>query len=241
MQEVEDIIAVDEAICIFINDEYYTTLITSPNMIRDLVIGHMICEGLIKSIDEVREIDRKPPKVLVSLNKEIFIDSMIQNRIGLITTACGQSKLYDIKKLKISLAQSLEIEPKIIFDISKELNNRGTIFHQTGGTHSALLSSIEGETLSFAEDVGRHNAVDKVVGFGTQQKYNMGKCILFCSGRLSSDLVIKAARCGIPIIASVAAPLESGIRIAEASGITLISFVRGQRMNVYTHPQRIIM
>ncbi len=240
MNEIEDSIAVDEAICIFVNDEYFTTLIASPNMVRELVIGHMLCEGLIKLIDEVREIDRRPPKVMVSLFKDVFIDSLLQNKIGLIMTACGQSKSNDIKKLRVVLTQIPEVEARIIHNISRELNDRCALFHQTGGTHSALLSSLEGCTLSFAEDVGRHNTVDKVVGIGALRGCDMGKTILFCSGRLSSDIVLKAARCGIPIIASIAAPLESGIRVAEAVGITLISFVRGQRMNVYTHHKRII-
>lgn len=239
--EIEDEVAVDEATCVFINDEYYTTFIASPIMIKELIIGNLIGEGLIDSINEVQSIDWISPKVLVTLSKEIYLDSILQNRIGLITTACSQSKSFNIKKLKrLDASQDIKVEAETIFDISKELTDKGVIFHKTGGTHSAMLSSLKGDIEFFAEDVGRHNAVDKIIGLGVLNNYNMKKSILFCSGRLSSDIILKVARSEIPIVASVAAPLESGVKIAEAVGVTLISFVRGKRMNVYTHKNRVI-
>ena len=241
-QYKEDYIAVDEAVCIFINDEYYTTLIASPSKINELVIGHLICEGIIKSTNDIRNIDLKPPKAFVNLFQKIFIDSILRNRVGLISTACGQSKSINTTEIEpIDTSQKKTVKAEIIFNISNELNKRGKYFHQTGGTHSAMLSSFMGEVLFFAEDVGRHNAIDKVIGLGAMNKYDMKNCILFCSGRLSSDIMFKVARSGIPIIASIAAPLESGINIAETMGITLISFVRGKRMNIYTHKERIIL
>jgi FdhD protein len=108
------------------------------------------------------------------------------------------------------------------------------VFRETGGTHSALLNR-EGEgVVAFSEDVGRHNALDKVIGAAIMRKVDLGECILASSGRLSGEMVLKAAKAGIPVICSVSAPLLSGIRIAEAAGVTLIGFVRGRRMNQYT-------
>jgi FdhD protein len=114
------------------------------------------------------------------------------------------------------------------------------VHRETGGTHSAAICGPGGDVFAFAEDVGRHNAVDKVVGSGALRGVDLSGCVLISSGRQSGEMVLKAARGGIPVVASVAGPLESGIRLAEAAGITLICFVRGRHMNVYTNPERII-
>jgi FdhD protein len=103
-----------------------------------------------------------------------------------------------------------------------------------------MLFSLGGDPLFFGEDVGRHNAVDKVVGAGVLEGLDFGGCVLVSSGRLSGEIVLKAARVGVPVVVSVAGPLESGVRIAEAAGITLVGFVRGRRLNVYTHGERIV-
>jgi FdhD protein len=125
--------------------------------------------------------------------------------------------------------------------MARELNERSGTYKETGGTHAAMLSSMEGNLTIFAEDVGRHNAVDKVVGAGVLRGVDLGACVLVLTGRLSGEIVLKAARVGITVIASVAGPLESGVRIAEAVGITLVGFVRGRRMNVYSYEERIAL
>jgi len=99
---------------------------------------------------------------------------------------------------------------------------------------------MEGGEGFFAEDVGRHNAVDKVVGAGVLGGVDFGGWVLVSTGRLSGEVVLKAARVGVSMVASVAGPLESGVRVAEAAGITLVGFIRGRRMNVYAHGDRVV-
>jgi FdhD protein len=113
-------------------------------------------------------------------------------------------------------------------------------FRKTGGVHVAALYSAGGELLSLSEDVGRHNAVDKVIGDGVTKNLNFENSFLALSGRLSGDIVLKSARMRIPMVASLAAAINSGVEVAQRTGITLIGFVRGKRMNVYTYPERII-
>lgn len=241
--ERDDQVAVDEAVCIFVNDEYYRALIASPTMKRELVIGHLIGEGVIRTPDDVRGVEVKPLKVYVDLHGEVNIDLIGRSRVELITTACGSlsTPLRSRQLEPLKVHSDVRVDAETIWSMINELNRRSGLFHGTGGTHSAMLCSREGEVLAFAEDVGRHNAVDKVIGAGALDGLDMSTCVLVCSGRQSSEMVLKAARSGIPIIASIASPLGSGIRIAEATGITLICFVRGRRMNVYTHPQRIYL
>jgi FdhD protein len=238
---ISDEVAVDEAVCIFLNERYFRALIASPGMRRELVVGHLFCEGVVESEDEVQDIEMQPAKVYVTLNKEIELDHLMRGRVDLITTACGApTRPLRTNELGFSkIASSVELCAQDVSLMVRELNKQGTLFHSTGGVHSAMLCSPDGKCLAFAEDVGRHNAVDKVVGAGILMGVNLSVCILISSGRQSGEMVLKVARVGIPVIASVSAPLTSGIRVAEASGITLIGFVRGQRMNVYTHPQRV--
>ena len=241
IKELKEEVAVDEALCIFINDEYFTTLISSPSMIKEMAVGHLIGEGVIKSLDEINRLEVEPLKVYVELRRELDLSIFMKNRISLITTACGPPSvpLTAMQLDAIKVTSELSIEAESIWNMITELNKRGVVYRKTGGTHSAMICSVSGEEVAFSEDVGRHNAVDKVIGKAVLEGTDMGRCILLCSGRQSSDIVLKAARCGIPITASVTAPLESSIRIAQATGVTMVCFVRGRRMNIYTHAKRI--
>ncbi len=237
----DDLVATDEAICIFINDEYYRTLIATPTMIKELIVGHLLTEGIIKSLDEVRELEVEPLKVHVKLSVDLDLALINMGKVDIITTACGSlitppksDQLEDMKNIS-----DIKVKAETISGLARELNMRSKVYRETGGTHSAMLCTKDGQVLFFAEDVGRHNAVDKVIGAGILKKIDFGECVLFSSGRQSSEMVLKVAHSGVPIIASVAGPLGSGIRIADATGITLVCFVRGRRMNVYSHSERI--
>lgn len=240
--EVDDEVAVDEAVCIFVNDEHYRTLIATPEMKRELVVGHLIGEGAIRTVEEVSKLEISPPKVNVVTRGDVDLDFLRWSRRELITTACGPPTAARIEGQlgALRVSSDVGVEAEKVWEMAAELNRRSLIFRRTGGTHSAMLCSLDGGVLAFAEDVGRHNAVDKVVGAGSLGGHDLGRCVLVCSGRQSSEIVLKAAASGIPVVAAVAGPLESGIRVAEAAGITLICFVRGRRMNVYTHPQRLV-
>lgn len=238
---LEDEVAVDEAICILVNDEYYKTLIASPTMRRELVVGHLITEGAIESVDDILEISETPFKVRVETRRPVDLDVIIRLKRDLILTSCGASPTpggEQIRHLRVS--SEARFEAATILQKVKELFNLGETFRRTGGTHSAMICTRRGEIVSFAEDVGRHNAVDKVIGSILLGGSAPRDCFLTSSGRISSDIVLKAARVGIPLIASIAGPIESGIRAAEATGITLICFARGKRMNIYTNPNRVI-
>ncbi len=128
-----------------------------------------------------------------------------------------------------------------LLDLMASLPDRQTIFQQTGGTHAIFLAeAASGEILAGAEDVGRHNAFDKVIGQALQKNLRTQQALALLSGRASFEMVLKAARAGIPLIASVSAPTSLAIRLAEWQGITLVGFARQGRCNIYTHPQRLI-
>lgn len=240
--ERDDVVASDEAVCIFVNGEYYRTLIATPAMIEELVVGHLVGEGIIDSLDDLKEVEVNPLKVRVELRVDVDLNVLNMGKVDLITTACGSlsTPIRGERLSSLMVASKINVEAEKIWGMVRELNLRSEVFRETGGTHSAMLCSLDGGVLSFAEDVGRHNAVDKVIGAGLLMGVEMGGCVLISSGRQSSEIVLKVAHSGIPVIASVAGPLKSGIGIADATGITLVCFVRGRRMNVYTHNERIL-
>jgi FdhD protein len=125
-------------------------------------------------------------------------------------------------------------EPETIFEVINQLNQESLTYRSTGGTHSAILSCVDEDFSICHEDVGRHNAVDKVLGTGLINGISFSKCILASSGRLSGEIILKAARAGVPTICSVSAPLLSGVIVAKQIGIELYGFVRARRFNKYT-------
>lgn len=238
--EKEDIIALDKAFCIFINEVFYRTFILTPNKLNYFVIGNLISEGIINSPKMIREVEILSSKIYVTLNHKINLISLIRGNADLITTACGYADAPSNNTLKKLWNDSkIVVSPENIWNSAQLLHKQSDIYLSTGGTHSAIIYSPISEFWVFATDVGRHNAVDKVIGEGFGKGMDLGNCLLLSSGRLSGEIVLKAARSGLPIIASVSGPLESGIQIAEETGLTLIGFIRGKRMNLYTHINRI--
>jgi FdhD protein len=134
---------------------------------------------------------------------------------------------------------NLTVKAEIVFNSVNQLNFKAELFRQTGGVHAAAIYRADGSLVALAEDVGRHNAVDKVLGMAALNQTDFGECFLASSGRLSGDIIFKAAKVGLPIVASLATALDSGIAMAEAANLTLAGFVRGKRMNIYSFPERI--
>jgi len=238
--EITDVVAVDDPTCIFINEEYHVTLIATPVKKKELAVGFLFCEGLIESREDIRSIKLHGKDVYITLNKEVDLRATSVDRMNLITTACGSSPTRPTKQIKFKkILSTLKMNPETILEMVRELSRRSKIHMSTGGTHSAMLCSWEGKVLAFAEDVGRHNAIDKVIGSMILNDRRLSDCILISSGRQSGEMVQKAVQAQIPIVASMTAPLSSGIKLADLAGISLVCFARGTRLQIYTAPQRI--
>jgi FdhD protein len=249
LEQKTDFVAEETPLHIFLNQTHYVTILCSPNHLKELAIGHLLSEGILKSTDEIQETRlEKDGKCLVGLKPDIDTEKRIsisQPFARLIVSACGSPDYWPISKLidRLSLVKlnlGLTVEAKVISESVKRLNTLAERFRKTGGVHVAALYSTSGELATLSEDVGRHNSVDKVIGAGTAKKLDFKNLFLALSGRLTGDIVLKAARMRIPIVASMAAAINSGVETAQLTGITLVGFVRGKRMNVYTYPERII-
>ena len=143
---------------------------------------------------------------------------------------------------KISVVKSkLTIKAQTILDAINQMNSLAKGFKETGGLHDSGIFKADGTMVAFSEDVGRHNTVDKVIGAASLGKVDFSECFMIITGRVPGDMIYKAAKVGLPIVASVAAVLNSGVSSAEKANIALVGFVRGKRMNVYTCPERILL
>jgi len=249
LEHKKDLVAEESPLHILLNQTHYVTILCTPSQLKELAVGHLLSEGLLKSTEEIREVHLesggkctvrlKPPRV--SIEKQI---AMAQPFARLIVSACGSTDYWPISKLmdRLNLPKRVagfNVEAKILLESVKQLNKLAEVFRKTGGVHVAAIYSREGKLITLAEDVGRHNAVDKVIGECALRSTNFKNCFVALSGRLTGDIVLKAARMQIPIVVSMAAAINSGIEVAKRTGITLIGFARGNRMNAYTHTERI--
>jgi len=249
MERKKDWVAEETPLHIFINQTHYATILCLPTQLKELTIGYLLSEGVLKSVDEIQEIRLgKAGNCQVRLRPEVDMKKRIsvsQPFSRLVLSACGSPDYWPLSKLidrlelhKLPLGFTVRAE--VISEAVRRLNTLAETFRRTGGVHIAALYSQNGKLITSAEDVGRHNAVDKVIGTAALKKLHFSNYFLASSGRLTSDVVLKTARVGIPVVASLTAAISSGVDIAQRTGLTLIGFVRGTRMNVFTYPERVI-
>lgn len=251
---LQDIILIESPIDIFINSEPLVNIICLPKDLKELAFGFLFSVGIINSVDDVKEIkiSELENNIFVELQNTVDfkIEDIDMNPVSrVVDTTCGISSPWrkliknriDEAKVKEKLwsEDTIKIKSDIIFSAIKKMQINTPLYRETGGCHGAAIFDFKGNLLAVKEDVGRHNAIDKVIGEILLQKHSFENVFLTSTGRLTSDSVLKAIRVRIPIVASFSAAIESGIKLAFAYGITLIGFARGARMNIYTHPERI--
>lgn len=246
VERKEDSVATEAPLHVFLDRIHLVSILSSPTMLKELVMGHLLGEGLIRSVNEVANVEfTERNKCIVSLREIDAEDRLIVSRpfTRLILSACGTLGYKSLSKLLESLElkplPSWQLKAKTLLDCIRRLNTSADTFRTTGGVHVAGLFQQQGALVVLAEDVGRHNAVDKVIGAAALRGEHLGRCFLGLSGRLTADIVLKAARVGIPVVASLAAAIDSGVVVAEKAKMTLVGFARGHRMNIYTCPERI--
>lgn len=158
-----------------------------------------------------------------------------------VRTGCGGADLSAVGEDIEGLVRSdLRVERAVLLGLAERLTAEQPIFTSTGGTHGAGLFEASGELIVVMEDVGRHNALDKAVGYAALRGITLEDKVLVLSGRVSYEMVTKAARVGIPVVASLAAPTSLGLAMAEKAGCTVIGFLGPKRFNIYSYPERVV-
>lgn len=241
-KDIKDIVTQEIPLTIYINSKELLTLLCSPRDLKELSMGFLYSAGVIQSKDEIKSlvIDEKNWILHVELSNNSAIPELMFKR--LYTSGCGRGTLFynslDFMHKK-KIKNTLRISSKEIIKLASSFDKASVVFKETGGVHSAALSNRYNIRV-FKEDIGRHNAVDKVIGEALAKDLDMKDLLLLTSGRITSEIIFKVCKIGSPIIVSRSAPTDQAIKSAEEIGITLIGFVRGRRMNVYTNRKRII-
>ncbi len=220
---------------IHINGKEIVTLACSPEYLDELAVGYLFSEGIIGDKVEIKDMQIQNDLVVVTLMKSLKAPIMNHH---VITSGCGRSNLNGAGLNKVR--SKLKVMHNMIYQLSIDLSKYSKVFQDTGGVHGALLTDRNESFQIFREDIGRHNAVDKIIGYQVLNQMTSEDKILVISGRVSSEMILKTARLQIPILVSRSAPTDQAIRLAYGLGITLIGFVRGRRMNIYTHSWRIL-
>lgn len=219
---IQDHVILEERYMIHLNNHLITEQIASPDQLEELGAGFVICEGLTDHVDSV-SVD----------GSGIWVEAETSGEIELEYRSCGGC---GIRRVPGPVRSSLTIRTEDVRAITAEIESE--TWKKTGGVHCSVLFS-EGTLIAKSCDIGRHNTVDKVVGFSELQGIDRATCVVGCTGRQPAGMVAKSAHAGIPIIVSRAASTDRGILTADQTGITLICFSRQNRFTVYTNPQRI--
>jgi len=243
-----DLLAVEEPLEIRVEDKPLIVTMRTPGDDIDLAAGFLFTEGLLAGLEDVHEIrmcDENVAAVTLRPGCALASGPAAAARNFLSTSACGVCGKDSIEAIRVRstfdvAADPVQVSPAVLAALPDRLRDAQRVFSRTGGLHAAGLFTASGELLVVREDVGRHNAVDKIVGWALlNAKLPLTGCALLVSGRASFELVQKAVLAGIPLLAAVSAPSSLAAELADEAGLTLIGFLRGPSMNVYTGAHRV--
>ncbi len=241
VEEQVDVV-VETFVTVTIEDAGRYVLVCSPSDTEALAVGFAFSEGLISSAEDIahlgfREGDRTAVEMkLKDPGKEA------PGRNLLMTSSCGACGTRNLEKYmtgELSVGSSLKIPSGLLLDVAREMRSLQGLFSKTGGTHAAAVFQGDGHIVAIAEDIGRHSALDKAIGKCLQKGISTKGCGAMLSGRMSFEIVAKAARAGLEILGAVSAPSSLAVDVAEQCRITICGFVREDRLSAYTHPGRL--
>ena len=248
VNKIMDSLTVEEALQININNKPFTVSMRTPGEDMSLVRGMLHSEGVLKNTNLIPEISIKKENedgIVTVVNLDIPKNELgegYSNSRSLLSVSscgiCGKTELKDLAFIGKTIDENEKIDVNLIHQLFEQMNTIQHNFKQSGGTHAAVAFTLEGKLLCSMEDIGRHNAVDKVVGqLIHSQKLDDAK-IMIVSGRISYEIVIKCFKANIPFLAAVSAPSSLAVDYAKELGITLFAFCRNGRATCYSHPQR---
>jgi FdhD protein/cysteine desulfurase len=231
-EEAKENVVMDETITLTINDDISRSLSAIEDSLKEFAVGYLFNENMVRSLDDIKSIEIDGTQIYAEID-----DTLLKtNETVLCSDSAGgwRSKIKEVKRVE----SDFQVNVDELISRIEELKDNAEIWQATGGTHVAGIVH-EGKFV-VKEDVSRHVAVDKVIGYGILNGFDLSRSYVIYSGRMPADMVIKMTRSGVPILASNAAPANSGYNIAKKGNVTLVGFLRGQRCNVYNNQNRIL-
>jgi FdhD protein len=250
LDTASDRVAVEAALEVRLNGHPFAVIMCTPGKDADLAAGFLFSEGVIRSSEDVQRIDLADTagvlNVVLSRSRAEILPDLLGMRRNVVQNSscglCGRRTLESLHVDEAPLTVDWHLDVGAVAGFPTALRNAQHAFDETGGLHAAGLFDLAGSLQLSAEDVGRHNAVDKLLGHTLMaSRLPLSRSALFVSGRSSFEIVQKAFLGGIPLVAAVSAPSSLAVDLARRTGITLLGFVRGDRFNVYTHPSRVVL
>jgi FdhD protein len=243
--ELEDDVAAEYALTIMLNDDEFATMVCTPSNLEELVYGFLASEGVIETAADVADllIDENQGMAYVTTAKPLPPHALLYNK-RYLTSCCGKSRqsyyFFNDARTAKPVESKVVLNVEDVFRLMSLMHEHSVIFKQTGGVHNAALCN---PTLLLAarSDIGRHNALDKLHGFSLMTSLDTTDLVIAFSGRISSEVLLKASKIGVSVILSPSAPTELALNLADELGITAVGFIRGRKLNVYTHAQRIVV
>jgi FdhD protein len=250
LTQVVDRVAVEEPLQIRLDGEPFQVLMRLPGYEKELALGFLFTEGIVRELAEVITIHfcgtatdpLLPPNVVDVKLTEAALARRGRRHLEVAYSSCGLCAKEAVSEIcqKVDPVQSsLSLSGPALLQLMARLPATQAVFRDTGGTHAVALADPAGELFFHAEDVGRHNAMDKVIGQALLKRHALSGLVALLSGRISFEMALKAIRAGVPILAAVSAPTSMALTLAQELNLTTVGFARGDRMNIYTHPERI--
>jgi FdhD protein len=243
--EERDLVAVEDPLQIRLGERNLAITMRTPGHDDELAVGFLLTEGMIRDADQIAGIERAENTITVTIAGGTEIDLDHLERHFYLSSSCGVCGKASIEALTASGCTAPprdrpQVDVATIHGLPAALRVTQSVFDRTGGLHAAALFDAGGKLQLVREDVGRHNAVDKVVGRSLlDRRLPLHDSVLFVSGRTSFELVQKALMAGIPVLAAVGAPSSLAVETARRFGMTLIGFVRDARFNIYSGETRV--
>ncbi|NJE08036.1 formate dehydrogenase accessory sulfurtransferase FdhD [Thermococcus sp. M39] len=240
LKALEDYVCIEEKFEIYIVydgfEEFLAELPASPNQLRELGAGFVVCEGYEKA-ENILDSWVEGERIYVKIRGSDI--SGLGSELTIRHTPCGDPYKAREGGVLSRKAGDIKVSPELILRISSSMTQLAETWRKTGGTHWAALFDKDGRVLAFSEDIGRHNAVDKVVGYAVLNGLELSELILASSGRMPYGMAKKVVNAGIPIVITKSPPTDKGVELARKHNVTLIGFARGKRFNIYGGEHRI--
>ena len=251
MAAAPDKVAVEEPLEIRLRGEPFQVLMRLPGWEKELALGFLYTEGIVRDLNEVNTIHfcgTATDPLLPSNVVDVELTNRAWKRRGrrhleVAYSSCGlcaKVAVSEICRETAPVVSSLTVTASALLDLMGQMHQEQTVFQETGGTHGVALATPGGASFLLAEDVGRHNAMDKVIGRALLQRRDLSDMVALLSGRISFEMVLKTIRAGIPILAAISAPTSMALNLAQELNLTLVGFARNRRLNIYTHPHRLL-
>lgn len=219
-----------------VNDREMVTLIASPHDLRFLVAGFLRVQGFVSSVDDF---------LMLSVCNDygianVRIKAELPERLKpILTSGCGTGITFSLPTASGRKVVERRVSPAAVFSLMDQLAVKAHLYKSHGGVHSAAVGDASGNLLLHAEDIGRHNTLDRIAGEALLRKVDIQESLFVTSGRVSAELAAKASALGLVVIASRTSPTDLAIKICQEAGITLIGYVKAAKFKVYSNPQRL--